>query len=198
MEIINILRNPNYYLIVKVLQKGPMTVRDLEKAYKEAAEKTELFEPKSNKTIYRYMKILEQADLIKPAGQRMNIGKTVTETLFSRTASVFLILGEEPEWWKSKEGMEVARRIGKIVSHLLDSSEPPISEIQELLIQYQQTNESEQERLMTTAPEKIVQLITEGDFDQLNKVNDFVQIFMTFMRNPSLFKKLRRLFKKST
>ena len=83
-----------------------MTVRDLEKAYKEAAEKTESFEPKSDKTIYQYLKILEQADLIKPAGQRMNIGKTVTETLFSRTASVFLILGEEPEWWKSKEGLE--------------------------------------------------------------------------------------------
>ena len=133
-----------------------MTVRDLEKAYKEAAEKTESFEPKSDKTIYQYLKILEQADLIKPAGQRMNIGKTVTETLFSRTASVFLILGEEPEWWKSKEGLEVARRIGKIVSHLLDSPEPRISEIQELLIQYQQTSESEQERLMTAAPEKIV------------------------------------------
>jgi hypothetical protein len=175
-----------------------MSVRDLEKAYQEEAEKTESHEPKSDKTIYRYLKILEKAGLVTHAGQRMNIGKTVTETLFSRTAKIFLTLDEEPDWWNSKAGRDVAGRIGKILAYLLNSPEPPISEIQNLLIQYQHTKESEQERLMTSAPEEILKLITEGDINQLNKVNDFVQIFVTFMKRPSLFRNLRDLFKKST
>lgn len=198
MKIISILRSPNYYPIVKVLRKGPMTVRDLEKAYQEEAEKTESHEPKSDKTIYRYLKTLEKAGLVTHAGQRMNIGKTVTETLFSRTAKVFLTLDEEPNWWKSKAGKDVAGRIGKILAYLLNSPEPPISEIQNLLVQYQHTKESEQERLMTNAPEEILKLITVGDINQLNKVNDFVQIFVTFVKRPSLFRNLRNLFKKST
>ena len=106
------LKDPNLYPIVAILREKPMTVKEIEIAYSEEAKKHDTHEPKSDKTIYRYLKTLEDAGLVTPAGQRVVIGKTATETLFSRTAHIFLTTVEKSKWWDSKEGLEFVKKIG--------------------------------------------------------------------------------------
>ena len=86
---IGILKDQNHYPILKILKKAPdgKTVKELEEAYEKETGKK-----KSNKTIYRYLKTLEEAELVISAGQLVVSGKTATETIYARSAIAFFFM----------------------------------------------------------------------------------------------------------
>ncbi|MFX1476186.1 MAG: winged helix-turn-helix domain-containing protein, partial [Promethearchaeota archaeon] len=170
-KLAKLLKEQAYYLIVKVLRKGPMTVREIEKAYRKEALSCEGCEPKSDKTIYRYLKVLEDADLVVPAGQRVVIGKTATETLFARTARIFLLhSADKPSWWFEKEGEKIAAKVGALLAHLLDVKTHSVKCLQEAFQELDKAREQELERLVATAGDKALEYMTEGEFKEIDKI----------------------------
>lgn len=194
-ETVKILKDANYYLLIKILRKGPMTVRELTEAYGKEAIKSESYEPKSDKTIYRYLKTLEKADLVVPAGQRVVIGKTATETLFSRTARVFDVHGKKPAWWKSEKGEQSARLIGILLGRLYNNRKPSIKCIHELIIQFETAKEAEIKKILATADEEILESITAGEWDEITATLYYLEHFNLFLNQPDLLERLRSCFK---
>jgi DNA-binding transcriptional ArsR family regulator len=194
-ETAKFLEDPNYYLIIKLLGKGPTTVRELEKAYRKEAATSEWYEPKSDKTIYRYLKVLEKADLVVPAGQRVIIGKTATETLFSRTARVFIIRHHRPVWWRSEKGEQLARRLGILLGRLYNNREPSIKCIQNFIIKFETAKEVEFKKLLETVDEEILEHITAGEWDEIDKILRYVKLFSMFLNQPDLLERFRSCFK---
>ena len=188
------LKDPNYYPIIKILRKGPMTTRELEKAYGKEAAASELYEPKSDKTIYRYLKALEKANLVVPAGQRVVIGKTATETLFSRTARVFVVHGKKLAWWKSEKGEQSARWIGILLGRLYTHRKPSIECVQKLIVQFETAREAELRKLLATADEEILERITAGEWDEIETTLDYIEDFSLFLGRPDLLERLRSCF----
>ena len=94
-------------IIILALRKGPMTVRDLEDEYNRIieqeinekklskAEKADLLKKskRKGKTLYKYLDILMKNEFVVEAGRRIRKGQTATETLFGRTAKLFVFSG---------------------------------------------------------------------------------------------------------
>jgi len=194
-EVINLFYIPNYYVIIIALRQGPMTVRDLEQAFKEEARKHEGLEPRSDKSIYRYLKDLEKAALVVPAGQRVVSGKMVTETLFARTGQIFLLFRTKPDWWLTKQGAAVAKRIGRLLTFLLGGKMPPIPALQRLLKQFEENRQTLLERLASQGDKQVLETLASSTLTEHFRIEDAVGYFSTFILQPELLDQLRDIMK---
>ncbi|MFX1476264.1 MAG: hypothetical protein ACFFCO_12425 [Promethearchaeota archaeon] len=185
--------NPKYWTMLIVLRQRPMTVRDLVKAYREAAEKDSGIDPKSDKTIYRYLKVLEEAGLIVPAGQRLVIGKAVTEKLFSRTADFFLLIEDPPSYWETQKGKTIAKRIGSLLSYVFEGKELPQKALLEILTHFDRAREEGLERIVESGNQRTLEMISTGSLISLRKIVLYVGIFAALLEKPELLKELQQL-----
>jgi len=79
--------DPNLKSVVSFLKKGPMTISDLERLFKEKGNE------KSDKSIYRYLHKLIQAKIVAKAGKRVTSTdeeNLASETLYTRSAKAFI------------------------------------------------------------------------------------------------------------
>ena len=86
-ETLEYFKDENLMYVIKFLKDGPMSIQDLEKAFKRIGEE------KSDKTIYRYLHKLIQGKLVAKAGKRVTSVKEddlVSETIYLRTAKAFI------------------------------------------------------------------------------------------------------------
>jgi hypothetical protein len=196
VEIAKTLHDPLYFPIIKALRKGPMTVRELEEAYKVFAEDSGTQEPKSDKTIYRYLKVLQDADLVVPAGQRVVIGKTATETLFARTARAFLVRAGEEKPEDKEKGRRMTERISKLLGRVYDNREPDPACCEKFFNKVEEDAKALQEQLLSSADEEALELATTGDWEEIDEVLTMVTIFGLFLKRPAMLEELTRCFAK--
>ena len=74
--------------VLKFLQRGPMSIADLEESFASLGKKFE----RSDKSIYRYLKELINRKLVVKGGKRVrkDADEMKTETIFMRTAIAFI------------------------------------------------------------------------------------------------------------
>jgi hypothetical protein len=193
---LHILKDPNLYPIIAILRKNPMTVKEIEAAYSAEAKKHDTHEPKSDKTIYRYLKTLEEAGLVIPAGQRVVLGKTATETLFSRTAHIFLTTVEESKWWESKDGQEFVKKIGIPVGYNLGDYEPSIECLTKFMTNLDIAKEAELANIASAEDKQLISQLSGKDWHHINKLLYYIGIFSVLLKQPEYIEDLRRCFKK--
>jgi hypothetical protein len=192
-EIIDLFFLPNYYVILLALRKRPMTVRDLQQAFKDEADKHAGISPKSDKSIYRYLKVLEDAELVVPAGKRVVEGKMVTETLFARTGQIFLLFYMTPEWWLTKEGEDLAKRIGTLMVFLYGGKKPPVKELQKLFMEFEQERQSVLERLATEGDDEVLRILAASTLEEHFRIESYVGYFSAFLNQPEFLERLRKM-----
>lgn len=124
-ELVKIFQDPAYFPVISALWEGPMTVKQITEKYnkivrrraikmdipKDAFEKMK----RSEKTIYRYIKELSELGIVANSGQRLVLGKTATENLFSRVAKVFLMSTKENDCWEEDDGEIIIQRAARII-----------------------------------------------------------------------------------
>jgi hypothetical protein len=190
-----VLRDPNHIPIIRVLRKGPMTVQELKKAYAIEAEADPDLEAKSDKTIYRYLKVLEDANVVVPAGQRVVIGKTATETLFSRTAEVFIGGQSEEDYWSCEAGKKLCDDIAQLLSGLLGAKKADKACIVKFMNEFDKIGTQYIVKLVEEADDELVDTITGIDWAYKDKILSSVSFFAMALKNPELFEKLKTCFK---
>lgn len=88
------LEKSSYFPLFHVLQDGPMTIKELTERYNKAASF-----PKTEKTIYRYIKTLKDANLVIEMGYRVIQGKKTTQKLYGPISRNIVYIGEfDPDW----------------------------------------------------------------------------------------------------
>jgi DNA-binding transcriptional ArsR family regulator len=194
-KIIEILLDPNHVPIIRVLRKGPMTVREIEEAYANEATNDPDLEAKSDKTIYRYLKVLEDAKLVVPAGQRVVIGKTATETLFSRTAHVFITGQSEHEYWSCETGKDLCDKIAQMLSKIFGDKKADKACIMKFMNEFDTIGNQYIINLVEEADDEMLDLITGIDWAYKDKLLNYVTVFAIALNNPEIFEKLRACFK---
>jgi hypothetical protein len=87
-ETLDVFKDENLKYVLKFLQKGPMSIADLEDAFANLGKKFE----RSDKSIYRYLKELINKKLVVKGGKRVkkDADEMKTETIFMRTAIAFI------------------------------------------------------------------------------------------------------------
>jgi Mn-dependent DtxR family transcriptional regulator len=118
-ETIDVLENPNYMSVLSILRSGAQTVSEIREALVE--EKLE----KSTKTVYRYLKKLEDKKLVVQSGKRVYLTpdkKHKTQTLFMRSAKIFFPIKGWNEKGLKKEHHEMHEVLGRILEKKLKIS----------------------------------------------------------------------------
>jgi len=194
-DTINLFYIPNYYIIIIALRQQPMTVRDLKQAFKDYAKKYGGIKPIGVKSIYRYLKALEEAGLVAPAGQRVVPGKMVNETLFARTGQIFLLFNLKPNWWLTSDGKKIAQRIGKIMAFSFNSQPPPVKALQELFMEYETKRQSILEEIATKGDNEMLEILAGSTLEEHFRIEAYVGSFVSFITQPALLEKLKKLMK---
>lgn len=89
LETVEMLREENIDCLLRYFRKGAMTIRELTDEFKKEGQ------IKSESSVYRYVQKMIQAKVAAKAGKRItsiNEEEIRSETLYSRTARVFLIV----------------------------------------------------------------------------------------------------------
>ena len=192
---LKILENPNCGMMLPILRKGPMTVQEITKAFNKMADNSDSIERRSDKSIYRYLKDLEEVGVVATAGQRVIMGKTASEKLYMRTARVFELRYKYINWM-GEEGNEWAERFGTLVSHMLEVDQvPSVKCIQEFFEKWNKARLSTIEKLASIVPDDEMETITTCDLRELTETFARVYIFSTLINQPDLLDQLRRCFK---
>ncbi|UCG00752.1 MAG: hypothetical protein JSW11_14170 [Candidatus Heimdallarchaeota archaeon] len=190
-ETLKKLEDPNYDVLMSILRRRPMTVREITTAFNEEAEKSSSIDSKSQKTIYHYLKILEDLGLIISAGQRVIMGKTATEKLYMRTARMYERRYKYIDWL-GEEGNEWASRFGTLFNSLFSIEKKSSAKcIQEFFAKWTKAKKAEIEKMASLAPDDVVEIITGCDLRELSEILGRVYIFGTFMNQPDLLEQLR-------
>ena len=196
------VRDDNYCSVLWALREGPLTVKEIVKRYKryvnlkvdkmglEGDERdkkiTEMC--RSEKTIYRYLKDLLEAGLIAKAGQRVVLGKTITENLFSRTARIYLLEETKEGWWKSDESRNILERASRILSLVKHIPPPSLDCLAEIMDELHSSNHSIIINWMEEHYEEISKIFLEGSFKENDMVLGVLKT-ISFLLNSEEFAK---------
>jgi len=188
---VRLLEDPDYYIIIEILRKRPMTIREIEDAYKLRAADHETVESKSYNTIYRYIKALEKEGLVISGGKRIEFGKTAAETLFSRTAKLFHF-GSPPDM--SKEGREFVDRIlrGLILVH--GGSKETESCLRGVVNEISVTMNDEITKLAEADDKGKLNELLSGEWEKMIKILDYIAFLGIILNHPELVKKIQGCF----
>ncbi|MFX1482741.1 MAG: winged helix-turn-helix domain-containing protein [Promethearchaeota archaeon] len=190
-QAIRLLEDPDYYIIIEILRKRPMTIREIEDAYKLRAADHETVEPKSYNTIYRYIKALEKEGLVISGGKRVEFGKTAAETLFSRTAKLFHF-GCPPDM--SKEGREFVSRVIEGLMLVHGESKETETCLHESVTEISIAMKDEITKLASVDDKGKLGEILSGEWEYMIKILDFIAFFEVLLNHPELVKKLKDCF----
>jgi len=136
-------------------------------------------EQKSEKTIYRYVKDLTIANLIVAAGQRVVIGKTATETLYSRKAKIFILRQHSDDTWKCEECKTTLGKVGKMLALSMQIKQPKVENLAKLMSAIDMYHEDEQIRLFEEYDDEIKEIIQDCSFKETNHLlTTFRTIYM--------------------
>jgi DNA-binding transcriptional ArsR family regulator len=190
-QAMKLLDDPDYYIIIEILRKKPMTIREIEEAYSLKAADHETVGAKSYNTIYRYLKALEKEGLVIPAGKRIEFGKTASETLFSRTAKLFHY-GCKPEM-----SDEVSDFINRIVEGLMlvhGRTKKRETCLREVVIEISRAMNDEISQLVEKDDKGKLDELMSGDWGTMVKSLDYIAFFGIILNHPDLLEKLQGCF----
>ncbi len=188
-KITELIKDKHHYPILKLLKQEPMTVKELEEAYDEHTGKK-----KSNKTIYRYLKSLEIAGLVRPAGNLITTGKTATETIFSRTAMAFYSIDEDDDFWSTESARKIASNVCILLKPLFGNKKCDVDKMQEVLKHHTNSMTEQLQTLVTKVEEEITESIRECNLDEINYVLKLSSYFATVKNDSELLNRIEACY----
>ena len=155
----NAFLDPNLAQILRILRdnRHPMTVDEIEETFKSIDQQ------KSTQTIYRYLKRLENLDLIVPAGKRVfssSTKKITTKTLYMRSARLFFPIRTIDELKIQKK--EMATIIGELISDATNEKVISSEKLTEFIAD-----------LFIRESELVRGLLQQTDEDQVKKIDQW-------------------------
>ena len=200
-----LLDDPKYESVIIALRKGPLTIRELEERYneivKENVQKMDLSNKekehlvkkleRKSKTLYKYINILEENGFVIQAGKRIIENQTATETLFGRTARLFLFqVGQEV--WGSTEHTNVALDLlSKLIGLISNQPNPTSVSLKNILNEIENKMNSDIEMLLTKFSEELPKIAEKADYNQLKIVLFGLNILLLMKNFPNFEKKLK-------
>ncbi len=182
------IREPVMKPIIRALREGPKTIKEIQHHYNDISEK-----PKSDKTIYRYVKKLEEVGLVKQAGHRVYSGRNISEILYSRTARIFYIEFDDPDIFSEKNLMH-AQMIGGLLSPLFGSKEVNASKLIEFLQRFEKQKLEMIEKLLTEAKPEVLEMLSQKEWSGVTYFIDAAATFGLLMQEDNLKETLGAMF----
>lgn len=172
-------------ILEKYNQYVALNVAKMELSAKDKKEKT-VATQRSEKTIYRYLKDLENLGLIAKAGQRVVIGKTATENLFCRTARIFLLEDVKEGWWECDESQVILDRVARVIGIDKEGKPPSVECLAKLMNKVEKLESGDIFRLLDEHYEEVSKVILEGTFKENNMLLKALRT-IAFLKNADKY-----------
>ncbi|MHA1978496.1 MAG: hypothetical protein ACW98F_08870 [Candidatus Hodarchaeales archaeon] len=173
-NVLDLFQDENLMQILTFLRSTPhMTVKDLEQAFIYGGNE------KSTKSIYRYLKKLEDGNLVVPAGKRVTASpneKLKTETLYMRTAKIFFPKMKDTELDPEAKAQHLAfdKVLGKLLGLHLGKEKIDVSCISLLTKKLKSSMFASSTSLFKSADEETANLVSSLDWKNVNSLIDIL------------------------
>jgi len=183
------------FLVLDFLRANnkPMTVEDLESSFKQLGEE------KSKKSIYRYLKRLEDEDLVVQAGKRVypHKNKLKTQTLYMRTARIFFPIGKSTsdcieENTKQKDKM--IELIGFLLSKKIGKKMNSNQCLKEFILEIRKLQNDLTIKLIDDTDEEIAEKLKMLDWKHTQYLLDNIGLLALFCEEKDWYKELSACF----
>lgn len=180
--------------ILNALSERNMTVKEIHTLYALPNGK----HTKTVKTVYRYLDILEQLDLIKVAGHRKYKGARSLEKLYCRTARVFFNddASKKAEWYESDDGNKFMEALTAILLKTRERGGDK-AQLKALLVEYFKKQKEQTHLLIEriTSEDKYADLLDQLSLYHIKSVLDIVPTIEATFENKELVEKMRKLLR---
>lgn len=185
-----LLQDKNHYPIIRILSKGPLTVRELQTEYEKLTGNE-----KSDKTIYRYIKNLVDVGLLTNCGQLFIPGKTATENLFSRTAHFFYMRSFKDKIIDSEHGEKIIETIGKMLLQLFPGKKKYSSEcIKSLILKLSKSNEIHLENSIESKEDQLISDLSNFNLDEIEFIFKQVILISSLFSSSEIINSINQCF----
>jgi len=202
--------DPNYHPVLVALRDKPLTVIELETEYNKIIEdKIDKmgFDPKNKadqqqieklrkqlerkeKTLYRYLDKLEKVGLVIQTGKRIKMGQTATQTLFGRSAKLFLTKGKDTDWCTNKTSIKTLSNVAKLISSLKGIPEPSVDCLGELMNKLDQCYTEEIIEFYRNKGDEVYEIIKDSSFKEADKILHILNTLLIILNSEGYLKKL--------
>jgi len=191
-EVTSKLFEKNMEPLVVVLREGPLTIKELVEKYNQLAE-----EPKSEMTIYRYVKELDKIDIVKEVGKRIKTGQSASETLYGRTAKIFWNVTDEEDYWKSEDSKQMLNALRGLLEIYTENTKISTEDLGNLLIKTYKTYSEELGTFFEEKNDAIYKTISGFTFKEVDKIFYFLSKLILIMKSKDFSEELEKCgFKK--
>jgi Fe2+ or Zn2+ uptake regulation protein len=171
---IQLFKDKNLSRVIEFLRthKGAMTVPELEESFKKINEE------KSDKTIYRYLKKLEDAGLVIQAGKRVFASETKvkTQTLYMRSAKVFYIVKPEDEEEACPEEKKLTEALGISIGKKMNLKLKSVECLEKFLKRFKVQYSSYPREIIKNAEDEITHLLEDLDFEYSKSLIEMISL----------------------
>ncbi|MHA1591755.1 MAG: hypothetical protein ACTSUP_04735 [Candidatus Heimdallarchaeaceae archaeon] len=185
-ELVKIFQDPAYIPVISALRERPLTVKQITEEYNNIVKKRAIkmdipkdaFEKmkRSEKTIYRYIKELSELGIVANSGQRLVLGKTATENLFSRVAKVFLMTTKENDWWDDEDGEIIIQRAARIIQAVEGVQEIDLNCFSKQMMKLLNFGDNYLFDALNEKYDEVSAILTEGKLEEGNKLLSIINI----------------------
>jgi Fe2+ or Zn2+ uptake regulation protein len=183
-----------YYQIIAALRGTNLSAKDMLELYRKNGGYS-----KDIRTIYRYIKTLEKAELIAESGHRIIEGTRLVEKLYSRTANIFY--GEYVEgkhnWWDKEAGKDWSLKLSTILGELFGKTDIDHEAFYEVFKIFAEIQDKTIYDILNKAVESknVEDVYAELHIEKVNKINYYVSIMSAFLNKPELVEKFLAVLK---
>jgi hypothetical protein len=168
-ETIDLLFEENYEPIIIVLREGPLTIKELVQKYNEIAK-----EPKSEMTVYRYVKELSKCDIVVEVGKIITRGQSATETLYGRTAKIFWNLKDKGDYWLQPKMEKTLDALRQLLVLYKENTNISLENLATLLGKTSNKSSHELASFFEANNDKINEIIAGFSFKQVDSLFDLL------------------------
>ena len=188
-ETFRLLSDSKYSPIFVALNQGPMTIKELVKAYNALSES-----PKKQTSIYNYLMDLMKHDLVLKVGQRIISGKTAAEVLYAGRAKFYYSSIMTEEFWNTDRSKKILERVTQLLL-VYTLSEGVSEENLTALFKKIYTNfHKEVGNLFLSHRDEIGEIVSPLSFSQMFRTTSALNMLMMILSKEDHQEELRKCF----
>ncbi len=201
----SLLEDPNIEPIIVILREGPLTLDELVDRYnqyvamrgkeKKLSKKEIEDAQKSETSVYRYIKKLEEEGLVFEAGRRIDPDGRTTKALFSRTAKLFIPATASKEWWETPSSKRIIEATAQMFALSLGKKNPDVECIKEFMLGMDAETSKKSAEFYNNHNDELTEITKDMGFKEIDKALTWLNYLLLMQHSAEYLEKLNKCFK---
>ncbi len=176
-----------------LMNKEELTSTDMKKIKNQYIECKLPQDKKSETTVYRYVKKLEEVDIVIQVGRRIDPEGRTTKALYGRTAKIFIPAAVSTEYWRTPTAKNIINATANILSLILGvkQKETSIKCLKDLMIKLDLASSVEVVKMLDKYNEEVTEITKDLGFKEMDKVHSWLGTLLLVLNSADFVDKIK-------